>query len=440
MVFPFTFNFSVPGLSNPFTAQRPHIPLPPATLVRKGSSEHRALPSHCRSPRPAEWPQASLPRSKKRGWEPAFAEPSRSTTTLASSSGYLDTPAKYRDHIAASNGREYLTAGDLDVCEEDLEPPQKRRRGLAGSIVSTALSAALIGTAVGMTVYRLWRDRGKDSAKVHDQTAPPPYQEEEYVNIGRGPKNIYVTPPTPRNRNKARHTASAHRRNVHHRRLQARASALTHPAPRSPRAPTLTVPQPEFDASILPVAEPEPVDDADTHMDWIGGRLAQLIEEGKRALGKEIVVSSEVKEDEEDDGSGNWTDDDGDNGGTLGRRSSVSSGHRGRRGMLGHLPQSPPPSYSTHSTSPSGSYPSGSLPFCPSVSNHGSPSKHASSSQSRYLLPESPRGAGHSKVSSIDSVKEDESTFESPELRESMSRARARYLMKQQGITVSDML
>ena len=34
-------------------------------------------------------------------------------------------------------------------------PPAKRRRTLAGSIVSTALSAALIGTAVGLTVYRL---------------------------------------------------------------------------------------------------------------------------------------------------------------------------------------------------------------------------------------------------------------------------------------------
>ena len=34
-------------------------------------------------------------------------------------------------------------------------PPAKRRKGLAGSILSTALSAALIGTAVGLTVYRL---------------------------------------------------------------------------------------------------------------------------------------------------------------------------------------------------------------------------------------------------------------------------------------------
>lgn len=34
-------------------------------------------------------------------------------------------------------------------------PPAKRRRTLAGTIVSTAASAALIGTAVGLTVYRL---------------------------------------------------------------------------------------------------------------------------------------------------------------------------------------------------------------------------------------------------------------------------------------------
>jgi hypothetical protein len=34
-------------------------------------------------------------------------------------------------------------------------PPAKRRRTIAGTIVSGALNAALIGTAVGLTVYRL---------------------------------------------------------------------------------------------------------------------------------------------------------------------------------------------------------------------------------------------------------------------------------------------
>jgi len=75
-------------------------------------------------------------------------------------------------------------------------PPAKRRRTLAGSIVSTALSAALIGTAVGLTVYRLcvlnsiqslslfaqlclsWRDRGK----LPDQLPPPPpYQRGDWA-------------------------------------------------------------------------------------------------------------------------------------------------------------------------------------------------------------------------------------------------------------------
>lgn len=34
-------------------------------------------------------------------------------------------------------------------------PPPKRRRTLASTVVSGAVNAALIGTAVGLTVYRL---------------------------------------------------------------------------------------------------------------------------------------------------------------------------------------------------------------------------------------------------------------------------------------------
>ena len=56
-------------------------------------------------------------------------------------------------------------------------PPPKRRRTLAGSIISTALSAALIGTAVGLTVYRLWRNRGKQP----EALPPPPYEQGEWV-------------------------------------------------------------------------------------------------------------------------------------------------------------------------------------------------------------------------------------------------------------------
>ncbi|KAI0299204.1 hypothetical protein BC826DRAFT_995992 [Russula brevipes] len=55
-------------------------------------------------------------------------------------------------------------------------PPAKRRRTLAGTIVSGAVNAALIGTAVGLTVFRLWRDRGKVS-----ELEPPPYEQGDWV-------------------------------------------------------------------------------------------------------------------------------------------------------------------------------------------------------------------------------------------------------------------
>jgi hypothetical protein len=69
-MFNFTFSFSVPGLSNPF-ARAPSPtppPPPPAPAVR---------------PRTPVLTQARA-GSRKRGWEPAFAEPTTGTTaTLA---------------------------------------------------------------------------------------------------------------------------------------------------------------------------------------------------------------------------------------------------------------------------------------------------------------------------------------------------------------------
>lgn len=48
---------------------------------------------------------------------------------------------------------EYYLAIAYQVYAE--QHPPKRRRTLAGSILDTAVSAALVGTAVGLTVYRL---------------------------------------------------------------------------------------------------------------------------------------------------------------------------------------------------------------------------------------------------------------------------------------------
>lgn len=75
MPFPFTFIFNVPGIINPFHS-KPNVGPQP-------------------QPRRSRLPDldAHRPLSRKRRWQPSFTEPSRSTTTLASATAYLDTPS-----------------------------------------------------------------------------------------------------------------------------------------------------------------------------------------------------------------------------------------------------------------------------------------------------------------------------------------------------------
>jgi hypothetical protein len=47
-------------------------------------------------------------------------------------------------------------------------------------------------------------------------------------------------------------------------------------------------------------------------MDQIGDKLSMLIEQGKCALGTKVVVMSEAKEDEVDDGSPGWEEEEED--------------------------------------------------------------------------------------------------------------------------------
>lgn len=134
-------------------------------------------------------------------------------------------------------------------------------------------------------------------------------------------------------------------------------------------------------------------------MGWIQDKLAQLIEEGKRALNREVVVMSDAKEDEIDDGSGAWEEEE-----TNQHNTSISRTNSLRRG-----------------TKRSRNH------FYSSSSNNNSLT-HLPISQS----PITPRRT-HTKAYSTDSVtrdimREDESTWESPELRETMRRARERVL------------
>ena len=68
---------------------------------------------------------------------------------------------------------------------------------------------------------------------------------------------------------------------------------------------------PQFTFASGSRTSPKPAEDADVddQMDWMGDRLAQLIAEGQKALGKEVVVMSEDQADEVDDGSGAWVEE-----------------------------------------------------------------------------------------------------------------------------------
>lgn len=134
-------------------------------------------------------------------------------------------------------------------------------------------------------------------------------------------------------------------------------------------------------------------------MDWMSDRLARLIEEGKRALGTEVVVMSESQEDEIDDGSGDWVEDDAHLSASM-SRSFRKSKTRSRN----PLPSSSPPSYSSPQTSPR---------------------------KDRFAIPSiQSRNRGlsvDSEHSFVSSIHEHEAAWETPELRESMERARAMY-------------
>ncbi|KZP30434.1 hypothetical protein FIBSPDRAFT_1038115, partial [Athelia psychrophila] len=182
MPFPFTFSSPVYHAPNPFDTPTTNLKWAPVSASTSGHIRNLPVKRNDR-PGPRRRPSPLLssgydfdepaPLRRKRGWEPSLAEPACAATNAASTGGYLDTPAKYkyRDMVSgAARSREDL-GREIEDMAADL-PPTKKRRTLAGSIASTALSAALIGTAVGLTVYRIWRDRGKRADA--DEVLPPP--------------------------------------------------------------------------------------------------------------------------------------------------------------------------------------------------------------------------------------------------------------------------
>ncbi|KAJ7364124.1 hypothetical protein DFH08DRAFT_838389 [Mycena albidolilacea] len=411
MSFLFTFKLPVPGL-NPFSSPAQSPSEAPADF---GYAEPPPVPS--RSPpvrpnninqrRPSPSPSPAAPLSRKRGWDPSLAEPSQSAATLASSSGYLDTPAKYRE-MADEFELEDMAAS------VDLPPPAKRRRGLAGSIVSTAVSAALIGTAVGLTVYRLWRNRGKEAEpepEPDQQLPPPPYQKGEWTPVQQ-PQAIQITPPTPiitPRRRKVRPAASASAAKRHGGRLRPRIQPRTS----SPPSSTMSPPRTPYGSNNMEDDDAAVVEDK---MDWLGDQLSMLIQEGQKALGREIVVKSDAREDEVDDGCGVWEEDEGafdaaEFGGPSSYKNSMSRSASPRQRKRPRNLTLAPPSYAVRPASES-----------PRAARFEFASASLPASATRW------RGDAPGNIRGASATREEEEAYESPELKESMARARARLL------------
>ena len=167
-------------------------------------------------------------------------------------------------------------------------------------------------------------------------------------------------------------------------------------------------------------------------MDWIGDKLSMLIEQGKRALGTEVVVMSDAKEDEVDDGSPGWEEEE-DNHHQQQPRTLP------RSGSMKHLkrPRSIlPPSFNipiphaSNTSSPKRSI-YDPAPFVPSSAPGSSNQITPCKTHSRGISYESGVGLGFG--GSPTSFVEDPSSWESPDIREGMEKARLRYLERIRG-------
>lgn len=153
-------------------------------------------------------------------------------------------------------------------------------------------------------------------------------------------------------------------------------------------------------------------------MDWIGSKLSLLIQEGQKALGREIVVASETQDDEVDDGTDAWVEEYSD-------VDCGSSSKRSRRRRARPENVVAP----SHSRTGSGSG-SASLTSSPRTNRFDHTCQQNALQPLPMAIPRPPvEGLTPSaSFSGSGSVREDESQWLSPELRESMEKARARYL------------
>lgn len=126
MPFSFSFSLSLPGITNPFTAQAEALtasasaPALPARSTWEGMDDPdvnrrlTSLPPRRRRRPPS--PSLLPPLVKKRGWVPSSSEISEPAPIHTSTSGYLDTPAKYRDLAMGGNDEDEIEEMVAGAC------------------------------------------------------------------------------------------------------------------------------------------------------------------------------------------------------------------------------------------------------------------------------------------------------------------------------------
>jgi hypothetical protein len=175
-------------------------------------------------------------------------------------------------------------------------------------------------------------------------------------------------------------------------------------------------------------------------MDWIGDKLSMLIEQGKRALGTEVVVMSEAKEDEVDDGSPGWEEEEEEDNDQPFRSGSVKHLKRPRSILppsfnipIPHAGSSSLKRSIYDSTPTNCNFSSFASSSAPGTANYyATPRK----THSRGISFESGVGLGLDsplRNGAFSSFVEDPSSWESPEIREGMEKARSRYFERRIG-------
>ncbi|KAI9573935.1 hypothetical protein HD554DRAFT_572626 [Boletus coccyginus] len=338
-----------------------------------------------------------------------------------------------RLHSTHSRSFMLFTCNLLIIIHVEL-PPAKWRRTLAGSIVSTALSAAQIGTAFGLTVYRLcilnlirspslfaqpclsWRDRGK----LPDQ---PPHL--HLINAVTGLQMLpnHVSRPSP-------HRLSRRVSPVRPHHLYGAPSGVIAASLVQDYRPSLLstaylphIPLLNRDSAVSACTR-------SSQMDWMGDRLTCLIQEGQKALGREIVVMSDAKEVEVDDGSNDWEEKQDNK--PVPPIAAPSISHHGsvRSRRWTHKPCDITllPSYPPYPMSPPNSVFPWKCHFEPG-SVHRTPGR---STREGYIAPSTPSHTPHGTSAESDALahivpssKEDKSAWQSPELCKSMEQTHA---------------